>query len=123
MRTHRVGVQAELDRRVRQPRGCRPHRDFREESVVAARRFPQDHGHDFLDGRPGPATLSKGAASAEHQQTAAAVGDEVRDHLKLIVREERGLHAPENQRAIPVQLLATGGKAEFELGAVGDLEA
>ena len=44
--------------------------------------------------------------AAQHQQTAAAAVDEVRDHLQLIAREETGLDAADDEAAILEQLFA-----------------
>src|SRR5437879_8008907 len=52
----------------------------------------------------------KGIAAAHHQVTSAAVTDKVDDHLELILREESGFDAAEDQTFVTEQLLAFGRK-------------
>src|SRR5213594_2059851 len=53
----------------------------------------------------------KGIPAAHHEISAAAVADEIHDHLELILRKEGGLDTAENQALVLEQLFAFFGKA------------
>ena len=83
----------------------RTHRQLGEVRRLLRAVLDDDRQH-LADRRAAPAALGKRAPSAEHQQPAAALVDEVGEHAELLGREGRGLDAAEDDRAIGEQLFA-----------------
>ncbi len=63
---------------------------------------------NVLERRPGKATLRE-RTPAQDEQTAAALGDEVRDHPKLVAREEVAFDVGHDHRVVGVELIAPRG--------------
>src|SRR5690606_12728593 len=84
--------------------------EVRGAALFAVRRVEHD-GQHVGDGRARVPTLGQRAPAAQHEQPAAALVHEVRDHLELVVREERGLDAAQDQSPVLEQLLARAREA------------
>ena len=102
----------------------RPHLQARDRAGVErlGRTLEDDRQH-VGDRRAGVAALRERARAAEHQQPAAALLDEVRDHPQLVAGERAGLDAAENQAAVREQLLARLREAAEQLIGIVDAEA
>ena len=83
----------------------------------------EHHGQHVRDRRARVAAAGEGVASAERQQTAAPLVDEVGDHLQLVAGEEARFHRSQNQAAIGIQLRPGIGEPALQLFSVVDVQA
>ena len=67
------------------PAGRGRHLHLGQEAVGSAGRRPRTTGQDLLHRRARPAALRERAPPAQDEEAAAPLGDEVGDHLELVV--------------------------------------
>ena len=72
--------------------------------------------------RSGIAALGEREASAEHEQTAATLADEIRNHSQLVMREIARFDTAEDEASIFEELLARFGEAARKLFGIIDVE-
>ncbi len=94
------------------------------EAEVAARLGPFGRAvevdrQEIADRGPVIFAIDEGVGPAEHEQAAAALGDEVPDQGELVLAEEAGLEVVDDDRVVLVQLLGRLGEAVAQLGIVG----
>ena len=99
------------------------HRRLDEEGVLTIPARLADHDRQHVgDRRPRVAALGERPPAAEHQQSAAAVVDEVRNHAELIGREVVRLDAAEDEAAVLKQLGAGAREAAGQIVRPVDVE-